>query len=156
MSEPKRHRLRNLIKTCIVSRNERYIQMSITRTRTNQGGSVASFVIAGIVMLVLLTGGIYLLQKRSETPAATPVASKSASPSSSTTLSPKTSPSVKPSTSPTPTSQSSQPPATTGNASLPTTGPDDNYALLGIIAVLIISTVSYARSRRAVASVQVD
>lgn len=114
-------------------------------TRTNQGGSVASFVIGGIILLAVVIGGLYFLNKRGESPSSAPIASKSVSPS-------VTAPASSPQSSPSPSPRPSQSPviaAPDTKTPLPATGPTDLLPTGIVIAVLTGVSVSYVRSRRA-------
>lgn len=122
----------------------------MSQMRTNQGGSVASFVIVGIVLVALVAGGIYTLRHRTATdtptgvgtnsPAPSPVSSDSKAPTPSKSASPSPSASPQPTESPAPT------PAPTD---MPATGPSDLLSSGIIGAILIGSLTSYAQSRRA-------
>ena len=123
-----------------------------TQTRTNQGGSVVSFLVVGVVLAAVVFGAIYLVQKRGDTPTpeptpSGPVIGQSDQPQpSGSPASP--SPSATPSGSPRPSSQpGGQQPAP--STDLPATGPADDLVLLALpIALLVASIVAYSRSRR--------
>lgn len=124
--------------------------------RTNQGGSVVTFLVVGAVLAAVTLGGVYFVQQRgsSDTPVATspsPSVSPSASPEQ--TASPSASP--RPSTSSSPQLSASPVPTshpTTGTApagDLPQTGPaDDLLAAIIPAALLVGASVSYVQSRR--------
>lgn len=130
----------------------------MNQARTNQGGSVVSFLVIGAILVGITLVGVYFVQQRNS---AAPIASSpSPSPSVSTpvapqpTSSPAPSQSVGPSSSPKPSASpvpSSHP--TTGTAPtehLPQTGPAEDLLLSAMpIAVLVGSTISYLVSRRA-------
>ncbi len=124
------------------------------QTRTKEGGSVVSFAVIGIVLIAVVVGGIYIVQKRGEnTKVAGPVSS-----------SPAASPSGKPSTGvPTPPPPSTKPPGVTTtpppvsttphvtsspNQSIPQTGPEDYMPGGAVFAVLVGMTVAYVNSKR--------
>lgn len=118
--------------------------MSSYQTRTNQGGSVVTFLIVGGILVAVVVGGIYAVQRRSqETPSPSPVVSTSpsASPSPAGTSVPN------PTTNP--GSQSTQPPASVPQGStIPSTGPSDDFISVVAFAVLSGLLVAYVRSRR--------
>lgn len=145
--------------------------MNSSNTRTNQGGSVISFVVVGMILVVVVIGGLTLLQSRSDkTAQVNPSASSSPSPSAGTSgssqspqtsssNSPLPSTSQSPATSPKPTTspKASTSPSTgnTGKGSsdttIPQTGPTD--ILLPGFAAAILSgiIIAYIQSRRALA-----
>lgn len=124
----------------------------MNHTRTNQGGSVAPFVVVGIVLLVLFGGGIYLLRQHADSnppvpvgvsPSTEPVEEPSATPAPS-------SPSLRspqPSTSPSPSPEASE--VSSGESDLPRTGPAETASSGIALAVLTAAVVSYVRSRQA-------
>ena len=116
---------------------------------TNQGGSVATFVVVGVVLAAFVIGGVYLLQKRNQDGQKTgPVAvSTTPSPTSTpkATKSPTSSP-AKPAPSKTPASKPSQNIPTT--ASLPTTGPTEDFLGAFMLASLAGVAAAYLRSYR--------
>lgn len=124
------------------------------QTRTNQGGSVVSFLIVGVVLAVITLGGIYLVQQRNNNSAQPSPSSSSPSPvpppasqatSPSVTPSPSKSPS--PSVSPKPSTSASPAPTshpTTGTApasGLPATGPADDLVLTAIPSALLLAVI---------------
>jgi len=120
-----------------------------TETRTNQSGSVVSFLVIGAILAIVVIGAIYTVQNRNNDPKPSP--SPSVSQSSGPELpgqSPSTTPTASPVPSRTPTasSQPATPPATTDN--LPATGPADDLVMLSLpIAALVGMSVAYVRSR---------
>lgn len=126
----------------------------INYARTNQGGSVVTFLVVGAVLVAVTLGGVYFVQQRGSAPVATP---PSPSPSSSPSVSQSTAPSAspRPSTSASPRPSASPAPTshpTTGTAPtthLPETGPADDLVLAIIpTALLVGAAVSYIQSRR--------
>lgn len=131
---------------------------------TKQGGSVATFVVVGVVLTAFVFGGVYLLQKRSQDSQKTGPIAVSTSPSptntSKTTSSPQTTklPSqspAKPSPSKTPTATSApsntSQPQTTGNIptnALPKTGPTEDFIGALMLALFAGVVVAYLRSYR--------
>jgi len=119
--------------------------------RTNQGGSVVSFIVVGIILLFIVIGGIYAVHKRADTQTATPsssvAVSPSVQPSNSSTVSPSSSPKA-PSPSPTTPSSSTAPQSPRAGTALPATGPADYLPAGGMFAVLVAATTSYLRSRK--------
>jgi LPXTG-motif cell wall-anchored protein len=130
--------------------------MNNRQTRTNEGGSVASFIVIGVILAAIVVGGIYVVQKRGEnSPAVSPTAtsSPSASPSVASSSDPSP-PAVSPGTQATPTpskSPSTQPsktPLPSTGVPLPTTGPSDNILSVIAFAVLLGVSIAYLRSYR--------
>lgn len=124
------------------------------QARTNQGGSVASFLVIGVILAVITLGGIYFVQHRQQSQAPTPAPSVAQSPSADTKTpgtSTSPSPSVKPSTSPKPSaspSPSTVPSETPQTGVLPATGPADDLLLSALPIVLLTGvTAAYAQSR---------
>lgn len=136
----------------------------MNQTRTNQGGSVAPFIVGVIILLIIALGAMFFLHKRTSTnteksptistspsasvsPSVTPGQSSSPTPSSTRTPSPSPSPSTSVTTRPTPSTQpgSSQPQFNTGNSALPATGPSDIMPAGVIVAVLVGLTVHFVR-----------
>ncbi len=132
--------------------------MAIYQARTNQGGSVAPFIIGAVILLVVAVGAMFFLHKRTSIdPTISPVVSNSPSVSvppsttsdQSSSPSPTKTPSVRPSASPQPTQStqpSSQPQLVTGESALPATGPSDLMPAGIVIAILVAFAVSYTRS----------
>jgi len=123
-----------------------------TETRTNQGGSVVSFLVVGAILAIVVIGAIYTIQKRNNDPQSSPSPSASQSvspqaPQESTPASPTATPTPAPTNTSQPSTQSSNPSVSTGD--LPATGPADDLVMLSLpIALLVGSTVAYARSRQ--------
>lgn len=136
-------------------------------TRTNQGGSVASFLVVGVVLVAITLGGIFFVQQRNESgrvatsptpspsipggsPSATQTPPQSSSPSTSSSpkpsASPKPSSSSKPSTSPVPTSHPST--GTAPASDLPATGPTEGLLAVVPAALLIGAIIGYLKSYR--------
>ncbi len=130
----------------------------MNQTRTNQGGSVAPFIVGVIILLIIAVGAMFFLHKRTSTnteksptittsplasvsPSATPAQSSSPTPSSTKTPSPSPSPSTSVSTQP----GSSQSQSSTGNSALPATGPSDIMPAGVVVAVLVGLTVHLVR-----------
>ena len=136
--------------------------------RTNQGGSLAGFIIIGVLLTLVLVGGLYGLNRYNaqraadETAATEEQAEESPSSDASKTEVVTDQPSVQSrteqaspdttqqtqtqsATQPSPAAQPSTPAARSGQ--LPQTGPAD--ALLGVVAVtmLTFAGVHYVRSR---------
>lgn len=126
----------------------------MSQARTNQGGSVVSFVVIGVVLVALVVGGVYTLRQRNGVD--TPVAVEpSASPSPTTAPSDSKSPAPAPSQSTQPqpsTAPSGESSSSSGTApqDMPAAGPTDNLMTGGIVAAALVGIgVSYTRSRQA-------
>lgn len=123
-----------------------------TETRTNQGGSVVSFLVVGAILALVVLGTIYTVQNRNSDPQPSPSPSVSQSgtpqaPQESTPANPTATPTPTPTSTPRSSAQPSNPPASTDN--LPATGPADDLVMLSLpIALLVGSAVAYARSRQ--------
>lgn len=127
--------------------------MTANQARTNQGGSVAPFIIGAVILLVVAVGAMVFLHKRTSTnPTTSPIASNSpsASVSPSATPNPSQSPSSSPSisVSPQPT-QSPQPSSQPGtnDSALPATGPSNIMPAGLVLATFVGFAVSFIRSR---------
>lgn len=122
------------------------------RARTNQGGSVASFLIVGGVLLAVVAGAVYFLQNRQENPSPSPTVTTSDKPQATKSASP--SGSSEPTKSPTPSPRTSTPPAPTqknGNPNadnMPATGPEDTLSGGFVVAALVGSMTAYIQSVR--------
>lgn len=122
---------------------------------TNQGGSVATFVVVGVVLAAFMIGGVYLLQKRSQDGQKSgPVAVNTPSPvapsaSSDATKKPSQSP-AKPTPTKTSTPKPTPQPTSTipTTASLPTTGPAEDFLGAFMLASLIGVAAAWLRSYR--------
>lgn len=123
--------------------------MNDYRGRTHESGSLATFLVVGLVLAVLVIGGVYTLQKKSphtpSKPSASPSVVKSpSSPVPTPTQKPKSpSPAAKPSQAPI-----AKAPSGSGNP-LPATGPSDNFVSILMFAGLVGLAVAYVRSRAA-------
>jgi LPXTG-motif cell wall-anchored protein len=128
--------------------------------RTNQGGSVLSFIIIGAVMVLLLAGGAYIVRQQSHrgtlTPAPTQI-SKTPAPSGNkpATSTPQKPADKKPQSAPTPQPSPAltpQPvpssPSTPATSQLPHTGPAETMSSLLAVGLLTGVSVAYLRSRR--------
>jgi hypothetical protein len=124
-------------------------------TQTKQSGSVASFLVVGLVLVALVGGGIYLLKHRSDTNSIK-VAKTSTLPSASvsTTVTPKKSSKPSPHSTPIPTPviKTTQPAAKSSAptpATMPVTGPSDLMPAGIVMAILVSSAASFVQSERA-------
>ena len=122
----------------------------MSQARTNQGGSVVSFVVVGIVLVALVAGGIYVLQHRSGTDS-TEVTKTSNSPAPSTAAPSGNTPAPTPSSSVQPVPSSPKAPDMTSEptpASMPATGPSDILPGGIMVAILLGLVVAYMQSRQ--------
>lgn len=106
----------------------------------NQGGSVRSFILIGVVLVLLFIGGAYLI-RQATLPAApdnTPVAPGRSTDDTDTSATPP------PSTDEKTAADSPAPTAT----QLPQTGPAELAGTLFVLAILSATSVSYLQSRR--------
>ena len=123
------------------------------KERTNQGGSVATFVVVGIILVAVLIGGIYLVnirgqQARKSQEIATSETQKPVSTGSSTT---NTSSNSSNSTQQTSTSSAQEESSASEEATsqnLPTTGVGINWVKLAGVYLLTVSLTAYVLSRR--------
>lgn len=118
--------------------------------RTNQGGSVLSFVLVGIVAIALLVGGVYIIRQQSAqptempTPATTDKPQQTKKPASSDNQA-----SNKQDTASKPPQQAAPPPANSVPADkLPQTGPGETFGSMVVIGLVCAVVVTYLRSRR--------
>ncbi|MDB5176903.1 MAG: hypothetical protein JWN75_571 [Candidatus Saccharibacteria bacterium] len=120
--------------------------MNNKQTRTNEGGSVISFIAIGVVLTALVVGGIYVVQKRGENAPA--IASPTAAPSVSPT--PESSPPAvsSPTTTPAPSKAAtpSKSPLPSTGVPLPKTGPSDDLLGATGFAILLGVVIAYLRS----------
>jgi len=121
--------------------------------RTNEGGSVLSFVIVGVVILLLLVGSIFAVRQLTSQPA--PLAQEPAktTPEQTKPQEQKPEESTKPSSSE--KEQASTPQAQTPTASnpeLPKTGPTETLGVTLGLMLITLAGVSYVRSRQALRS----
>ena len=123
--------------------------------RTNQSGSVLSFVVIGVVLVALVLGGAYLVHQHatgslnppsSQQPASEPQNQSSDNQKASDTTNNKQ-PSSQTQSNQESSSQTT-PQSSQSTAELPQTGPSQNIATLLAVCLLSIAAVSYARSRR--------
>jgi cytoskeletal protein RodZ len=124
--------------------------------RTNQGGSVATFVVVGLILVVTLVGAIYLVkirsqQARNNQEIATSETKKPASTNNSTSNG-STKSSESSQSSDTSDSQAENTAAsTTTSQGLPTTGPGIDILQLVGVYMLAVSSTAYILSRRKLA-----
>jgi outer membrane biosynthesis protein TonB len=131
--------------------------------RTNQGGSVLSFVIVGVVLAGLAIGAVYFVHRQTMQPVDPsephPVATQPETPQpeasqpEETTTKPeekaqeKPAETTRPAQQPQP-SQSIPGASTPATGALPKTGPAETLGVIIALSLLSIATVSYIRSRR--------
>ncbi len=125
--------------------------------RTNQGGSVLSFIIIGVVAVSLLVGGVYYVRQQIDASNAEPVRPEPQQAEEKQQQNPE----KKSSEAPAPKDDGAQrkerqqqmaPPSassdTDKSAELPQTGPAEFLATVAALGLLSASGVSYLRSRR--------
>jgi hypothetical protein len=132
-------------------------------TQTNQGGSVVSFLVVGVVFVAIVTGAVYALQHRAadnnaRTPAS-PTATKTGSPSSAapSQSTPNKSAAPAPSSTPAPANPrgnqqpngATTPAPGTSSPTMPATGPSDMLPGGVAMAVLTGALVAFAQSVQA-------
>jgi LPXTG-motif cell wall-anchored protein len=111
--------------------------------RTNQGGSVLSFVIIGAIMAAILVGGVYIVHQQTRQPAGeTPQEVVEEPPATPPVESEKEA--EKPQKEETPQTT----PQTEKEVELPQTGPAESLMTLVAVALLGFTATSYLRSRR--------
>ena len=121
--------------------------MSIIR-RTDQGGSIVSFVVVGVVMAFVLIGGVYVLTQRSEQARkeqAIATADKQAADNAKKSTNANSSKSIGSNTSKVSDNSSN---TTSTSTALPTTGPESTTIELAGVYFLTASIVGYSLSRR--------
>lgn len=124
--------------------------------RTNQNGSVVTFVIVGVVLAAVVAGGVYLVNQRSKQASSSqPTSSQSApvstgEPSSRNTEdqsgASSSSSSSNSQTSTSPSTSVTSPSARGGR--LPTTGPAEDGLRLVFVGILAGIATAYVRSRQ--------
>jgi len=115
------------------------------KRRTNQGGSVATFIVIGVILAVGLVGTVYLLNKRvQQTRSDQSISATSTSKNQNNSTSSKTS-TTKTDTSKTPVSAPTQ---ATNTPEIPTTGPELSVTELIGVYILTATVVAYIISRR--------
>ncbi len=128
------------------------------RVRTNQGGSVLSFIIVAVVLLLVVVGGIYLVRRTTGTAQDQAVSPDASRTSPETTPAPvvptddkkdATPPASQPST---PQNTTTPSPSKQSPATLPQTGPVETTISGIIFAILTGTVVSYGRSKRSLSS----
>lgn len=131
--------------------------------RTNQGGSVLSFVIVGVILAGVAIGAVYFVHRQTMQPVdpsePQPVVSQpeTSQPETSQPEETTTKPEEKAQEKPAETTQPAQQPqqsqaapsaSTPATGALPKTGPAETMGVLIALSLLSITTVSYIRSRR--------
>lgn len=128
------------------------------QVRTNQGGSVLSFIIVAVVLLGVVLGGIYLVRRAtSSTQTAGDNAQESSTTSPQSTLEEQKTPATETAPATPPKSDNSQAQTNTSQSSgsaatLPQTGPVETISTALTLAVITGVAVSYARSKRQLSS----
>lgn len=122
--------------------------MKTGKTVTGSNGSTATYVIVGIILVGLVLGGIYLIQKRQVSPPGQkPIATKK------TTESPTKPSSTQQDRSPTSSKNdgtaSSNPYAQPNSGVIPQTGPYESVQSPLMMAVLSAFLIAYLRSKQA-------
>lgn len=103
--------------------------------RTNQGGSIAGFMLIGVVLVVIAVGGVYYLQNRSNSSTTAPGTTGTTDKKDE-----KTTKSTKKDDSPKPIGQRAD--------NLPQSGPADTLVSIVAIAVLAGLATAYLQSLR--------
>jgi LPXTG-motif cell wall-anchored protein len=111
--------------------------------RTNQGGSVLSFVIIGVIMAAILVGGVYMVRQQASQPAVE-------TPQEVVEEPPVTSPTEteKEAEKPQKEEAAQKTPQAEKEVELPQTGPAESFVTLIAVALLGFTATSYLRSRR--------
>lgn len=117
--------------------------MKYSQVRAHESGSLAIFVIVGLVLAALIVGGVYTIQKKDRQSTPQPTASPSVVRSPSTSSRP-TSPSQKPQPTRSPSVKNPS-----GNNPLPATGPSDTIVGILMLAGFVGVAIAYVRSRGA-------
>lgn len=122
------------------------------RQRTNQGGSVVAFVIVGVVLATVVSGGVYLVNQRNkDTSTQQPTTNQPADDSQQQegNPTPQTQTPVPNNTQPNPTPSNQNPPTTgvTQNSQLPSTGPADTLLAVLALGSLTATASAYVRSQ---------
>jgi cytoskeletal protein RodZ len=147
--------LRKEVKNSIVEKSKREV---VAMVRTNQGGSILSFVIIGVVLAGLLLGGAYIVNRQTQVPRDTSssptISTGPSSPSANKKVSsddgaektpPKT---TAPKQVTTPAPDATHPSSSSSAAELPHTGPAEIITSALGLGSLSYALVAYIRSRR--------
>lgn len=113
--------------------------------RTNQGGSVLSFVIIGVIMAAILVGGVYVVRQQTLQPATETPQEVIEEPPATT----PTEEAEKEAEKPQKEKAAQQTPQAEEEVELPQTGPAESLVTLIAVALLGFTATSYIRSRRA-------
>ncbi|QQG50724.1 MAG: LPXTG cell wall anchor domain-containing protein [Candidatus Saccharibacteria bacterium] len=113
--------------------------------RTNQGGSVLSFVIIGVILAAILVGGVYMVRQQTSQPSGEAPQEVVEEPPATT----PTEETEKEAEKPQKEEPVQQTPQTEKEVELPQTGPAESLVSLIAIALLGFTATSYLRSRRA-------
>ena len=112
------------------------------RFEASQGGSVAGFLVIGVILLVLTVGGVYLLQQRSEREPVSP----GPVPATTSTSEKKNKPSSNNKENTTPTKESLQSSHVQKDTALPKTGPTNSIYVVLASALFAGFFVEYIQS----------
>jgi LPXTG-motif cell wall-anchored protein len=121
--------------------------------RTNQGGSVLIFIIAGVVLTALLIGGIFWIHQQNTTaPAPLPTPTTPTAPTEPQASKPEESHDSHQTANNTPVQPQATNTGPTSSSELPATGPTESVASILVAAIISGTAVSFVRSRREIAS----
>ena len=131
--------------------------------RSNQGGSVASFIIIGVVLVIMTTGVLYWVRhkdapiaRESPTPEVTLPGDETKTDESKDQAKPNEEPNKEDTASPSeeattpdaaPSTDTAPAPQTESTTTLPTTGPADTAVQMIAIGALAIAGIGFIRSR---------
>jgi cytoskeletal protein RodZ len=118
--------------------------------RTNQGGSVASFIIVGIILVVVVSGVAYFVSQRGKQARIDQATTIAREQSKATTTEKQPAPAATADTNTDASSQASQ--SDTSASNLPETGPELNIIGFIGLALLTMTVMSFLTSRRQLAA----
>ena len=116
--------------------------------RTNQGGSVISFVIVGVVLASVVAGGVYLVNQRNkQNTTKQPTTSQPSTTPQGANNKPASQPTPTPANNPSSSTPTSGPQPQPTNGHLPTSGPNDALFQLFALSILVGLATAYVRSQ---------
>lgn len=128
--------------------------MKIDLNRANEGGSLITFLLIGILLAALVVGGVYTVSRNHVAQPSPKVTQPTKSPSGSTVASNTSSLNPKPKNTSAPkeskASNNTQAPSvkTPSRTPLPATGPSEDIVSIGMLGLLVGTSIAYIRSIR--------
>lgn len=125
--------------------------------RTSQGGSILSFIIIGVVLVLLLVGGAYFVRQKTQSPSGNAPVTTSPQTKAPAASDNKNTSDKNGAASPDSSSKQAVSPDTTDKSAasggssnhLPQTGPTETFSALVVLGLVSGVVTAYIRSRRA-------